>query len=195
MRTGIPTKSKGYNMRSRLEARWAEFFTQMGWVWEYEPFDLPGWIPDFSIRTHDDKLLLVEVKPPSVADEIKKCTDALECAKLDCMFFVCGTGPYVNGNDHVVIGAWIGSAGHWDSREEGRWEEYDDVALVDSRLCEKEAKYTGEKDRGYGVCESVFSYADRITGHYCKGVDTPHWPTIQTIWADGCNRTQWRSGQ
>jgi hypothetical protein len=59
--SGIPTIYRNRRFRSRLEARWAAFFDQMGWRWEYEPFDLNGWVPDFIIMEHDK--VLVEVKP------------------------------------------------------------------------------------------------------------------------------------
>jgi hypothetical protein len=58
----IPTVYKGVQMRSRLEARWAAFFDLCGWQWEYEPFDLNGWIPDFMLRGAKTNTL-VEVKP------------------------------------------------------------------------------------------------------------------------------------
>lgn len=58
----IPTVYKGVHMRSRLEARWAAFFDLCGWQWEYEPFDLNGWIPDFMLRGAKTNTL-VEVKP------------------------------------------------------------------------------------------------------------------------------------
>lgn len=45
----IPTIYAGVQFRSRLEARWAAFFDLVGLRWEYEPFDLAGWIPDFKI--------------------------------------------------------------------------------------------------------------------------------------------------
>ena len=60
---GIPTTYNGLNMRSRLEAIWADVFTQLGWNWYYEPLDLDGWIPDFVIDGHGHKPLLVDVKP------------------------------------------------------------------------------------------------------------------------------------
>lgn len=73
----IPTKYKGIQFRSRLEARWASFFDLCRWYWKYEPFDLPGWIPDFAIYpyvgSHSDdawnwkpdlsRPILVEIKP------------------------------------------------------------------------------------------------------------------------------------
>jgi len=57
----IPTRYAGVQFRSRLEARWAAFFDIVGWRWEYEPFDLKGYIPDFILSFH--RPLLVEVKP------------------------------------------------------------------------------------------------------------------------------------
>ena len=65
-----PTKYKHTLFRSRLEARWAAFFDAIGWQWEYEPIDLPGWSPDFRVsfpcghsECSDFHTLLVEVKP------------------------------------------------------------------------------------------------------------------------------------
>lgn len=65
--TGIETCYRGINFRSRLESRWACFFDECGWRWTYEPFDLPGWIPDFQIEGR----ILAEVKPFTVGDEWK----------------------------------------------------------------------------------------------------------------------------
>ena len=57
----IPTTYKGITFRSRNEARWAAFFDLLKWQWEYEPFDLKGYIPDFVIRFKHYPLL-IEVK-------------------------------------------------------------------------------------------------------------------------------------
>lgn len=57
----IPTTYSGVNFRSRLEARWAAFFDSCGWEWDYEPFDLEGWAPDFMLK--GKTRALVEVKP------------------------------------------------------------------------------------------------------------------------------------
>ena len=65
-----PTTYAGTRFRSRLEARWAAMFDLIGWHWEYEPVDLPGWVPDFYVRfpcRHSEcsghHELYVEVKP------------------------------------------------------------------------------------------------------------------------------------
>jgi hypothetical protein len=73
-----PTKYAGVLFRSRLEARWAAFFDLVKWKWEYEPIDLPRWVPDFKVefecwasrcdRSESElgsHTLLVEVKPYS----------------------------------------------------------------------------------------------------------------------------------
>src|SRR4029077_8323850 len=61
----IPTIYAGRRYRSRLEARWAAFFDQLGWRHEYEPYDLGRWSPDFLLPGFG---LLVEVKPLSGFD-------------------------------------------------------------------------------------------------------------------------------
>ena len=66
----IPTTYAGVNFRSRLEARWAAFFDLVGWKWDYEPFDLDKWTPDFLIRTTCCEVL-VEVKPVDARERIR----------------------------------------------------------------------------------------------------------------------------
>jgi len=72
------TKYKNVLFRSRLEARWAAFFDRVDWDWEYEPFDLLGWTPDFRVRfacshseCNGEHSLLVEVKPFDRIDQFK----------------------------------------------------------------------------------------------------------------------------
>lgn len=64
-RPGIPTKHKDRQMRSILEKRWATFFDLLGWRYEYEPFELDGWIPDFLLFGSRHSVL-VEIKPVTV---------------------------------------------------------------------------------------------------------------------------------
>jgi hypothetical protein len=58
-----PTIYKGTKFRSRLEARCAAFFDLIGWRYQYEPFDLNGWTPDFQVFGSNDRYILFEVKP------------------------------------------------------------------------------------------------------------------------------------
>ncbi|WP_430491872.1 hypothetical protein [Pseudomonas fulva] len=71
----IETNYKGYKFRSRLEARWAVFFDDIGAPWEYEKqgYDLGGglkFLPDFWLPHHE---LFFEVKgaPPTDVERLK----------------------------------------------------------------------------------------------------------------------------
>lgn len=69
--SAIPTDYAGVHFRSRLEARYAAMFDLFGWMWEYEPVDLDGYIPDFLLRdvimfsraNKHPADVLVEIKP------------------------------------------------------------------------------------------------------------------------------------
>lgn len=70
----ITTRYKGYNFRSRLEARWAVFFDHLKIRWEYEPegFELGNgmrYLPDFWLP---DMGLWVEIKPGAPDDAAKE---------------------------------------------------------------------------------------------------------------------------
>lgn len=62
-----PCTYNGINFKSRLEARWAYFFDETGWEWEYEPFEIEGKYPDFIIKCYSkaykSNSIIVEVKP------------------------------------------------------------------------------------------------------------------------------------
>jgi hypothetical protein len=64
----IPTVYNHVQFRSRLEARWAAFFDLAGIKWDYEPFDLDGWAPDFLLKTVVGQIL-VEVKPVDTSEK------------------------------------------------------------------------------------------------------------------------------
>lgn len=91
---GIPTMFQGIRYRSRLEARWAAFFTALGWEFEYEPFDGNGYIPDFLIK--GDAPLLVEVKPAvtwaDYIEPIPKIVKGLE-GVWDQRVWIAGASP------------------------------------------------------------------------------------------------------
>lgn len=73
MKYDIPAKPTMYNgrlYRSRLEARYAAMYDILNYKYEYEPFDLPGWSPDFLLQIDIDKVL-IEVKPISNIRELE----------------------------------------------------------------------------------------------------------------------------
>lgn len=63
----IETVYNGYKFRSRLEARWAVFFDELGVRYEYEPEGynlhyMGYYLPDFALFDNEKKYL-VEIKP------------------------------------------------------------------------------------------------------------------------------------
>ena len=87
----IETVYKGYRFRSRLEARWAVFFDNLGIVWEYEKegFDLGEgiyYLPDFWLP---EVKMWAEVKPEewgelpiSDKNKITKLAQQTKCGVL-----------------------------------------------------------------------------------------------------------------
>lgn len=97
----IPTTYAGVNFRSRHEAKWAVFFDLCGWKWDYEPFDLDGWAPDFRLRT-DAGPVLVEVKPSEIdlltIDELAAVYQKALVHAFDKNVLLLGASPL----DHTV---------------------------------------------------------------------------------------------
>lgn len=92
MTHAIPTKYKGVQFRSRLEATWAAYFDLLGIPWEYEPFDLPGWIPDFRLKKgQGDFLVEVKHSPSEYGSAERKAGQA--CKGLDATVLFLASGP------------------------------------------------------------------------------------------------------
>jgi hypothetical protein len=117
--TAIPTTYAGVNFRSRIEARWACFFDKIGWPWTYEPYDLEGYIPDFTLDFY--KPLLVEVKHDGAdVAEAKAKIEASGWAGEALV--VCGTWPRNNGEypyeDQHAVGELLEVHEYEGTREE-----------------------------------------------------------------------------
>lgn len=118
--TGIPTRFKGVNFRSRLEAKWAHVFELLEWDWLYEPFDMEGWIPDFLIRSKCSEDLLIDIKPitrfgcrPLEIED--KIDHALSASETPYFAAVLGVAPQDFDGD-CLIGTlrWPGADETWD---------------------------------------------------------------------------------
>lgn len=110
---GIVTQYAGATFRSMLEARWASFFDLIGWPWHYEPFELPGWIPDFLVSGSCGSVL-VEVKPLSLLpfrqnpnNEVAKKIERA-CLDTEWEVLVLGCGPEFCTDHHFQGGVQIG---------------------------------------------------------------------------------------
>jgi hypothetical protein len=115
---GIPTVYNGIQYRSRLEARWAAFFDQLGWPYTYEPFDAHGYIPDFLI--HWDTPVLVEVKPAVAKDDYLDTMDKITIGLSDWPYpvLIAGTTPLTVSDVNPVVPLlgylmWRDGIGNW----------------------------------------------------------------------------------
>ncbi len=170
----IPTAYRGVQFRSRTEARWAAFFDVVGWSWNYEPPEFPGWIPELKITTTGNPLL-VEVKGADTFDapetqeaarDIERCLYGQPFAAL-----ICGSQPFtVDGMTYV---GWTpqdyDGAFSWDRAAVGM--------IAGDQLC---------------VCHSSLSFRCHICGAddgWCATMDPK---MLDECWSKACNLTQWR---
>jgi hypothetical protein len=103
----IKTEINGISYRSRLEAKYGEFFRLLGWGAIYEPFDIPGWSPDFMIpsKLYPDHPILIEVKPFITERVIEEQRQRVKNAK-NCFVILVGGEPFFDNYGHLSFG-WV----------------------------------------------------------------------------------------
>lgn len=193
----IPTVYNGVRYRSRLEAKWAAFFTLAEWRFEYEPFDLPGWSPDF-LLIGKNKNVLVEVKPITKPCHslMKRMINSAVTGGLGCDdgdensydLLLLGVGPFWLKETECWSGGLIPVLG-WIN--EG-------VRLVDAggnfslALFSKFKSFPKQLD----FCHEYLSYEGRIT---CCHVGNPTdvywedvWDDVAGLWGDACHKVQYQ---
>lgn len=130
--SSIPTKYRGIQMRSRLEARWAAYFDSQNLKWQYEPIDLNGWIPDFIVEVctliGSPGPMLVEVKPIT-AHEINNVAPVDVTSKIETALYLSKFEPGYHqpmllGND--PRSTWMLIRGEWFHYEQCffLWQDY-----------------------------------------------------------------------
>jgi len=89
----IETEYKGYLFRSRLEARWAVFFDELGADWEYEPegfkMDSIWYLPDFLVKENKMPKAYIEIKPdmPPYEDALMKASELAKRSQIETVVF------------------------------------------------------------------------------------------------------------
>lgn len=197
---GIPTMHNGIKYRSLLEAKWASFFTRIGWQFEYEPFEGNGYIPDFLI--HGETPLLVEVKPAGtrldLISHIAKVRHGLQ-GVWDKDILIVGVSPlFLPLESGLPVAGLLGEA--VTSRR---------IAGVDGNgqtVLSQSTETTWEFGSGlWFACHSCggqairvhhthMSFAGRPCGHY-EGDHHIGWipqREIERYWKRACNEVQWR---
>lgn len=177
----IETRYRGRLYRSRLEARWAAFFDLLGWPFEYEPLDLPGWIPDFEIRGSTP--VLVEVKPYLLADWDRETGGKQAIEKMARSL------RRSNWNGELLL---VG-------REVGLGDDSPQIGLVTD--CNSEVgwdvPFLAEAEM---VCSysqpTTYDFMHRLGGNggyvwHTRDCSNPH-VSVARLWSEAANRVQWK---
>lgn len=177
----IATAYRGYEFRSRLEAKYAHWFDLCGWQWSYEPLDLPGWIPDFALG---ERRTLVEIKP---AWDIKDFADAIskiQAAGYQGDVILLGADPTACGRiDGGPCVGWI-SIGGTDTdgtfyREE--WDLHFGITDANGKL--------GLCPMGAGWVNAVWKESGKPARVWLDGKDVQE--VLVERWAKACNVAKW----
>jgi hypothetical protein len=180
----IPTVYGARQFRSRLEAKWASFFHEAGWQFEYEPFDLGEWSPDFLLR--GETQVLVEVKPITALDfdTCKKMYRAAARAGWDGELLLVGTAPLFE----MGLGPFQSPAIGWLSEDVAAaygGEKWSDIEIGRASAC---IAINGRPD----FMSQSLAYSGRMFGQRykeCDWPDNPDW--LKRIWDRAANRVQW----
>jgi hypothetical protein len=171
----IPTKYNGVQFRSRLEAKWANFFDQMGWSWTYEPIDLRGYIPDFIL--HGASPILVEVKggymsdPGAWDEEIERATWKKYGRDRIYPLLLLGMSP-----SKQTHGMFETIGGYLQPSNDREWD----------------CAYLFRDRERIGIGNNSFS-AHRANPEASVGVTYPvRRDVISAAWARACNASQWK---
>lgn len=212
-----PTRYNGRQYRSRLEARWAAFFDQLGWPFEYEPYDLGSWSPDFLLRGAS-RPILVEVKP-IVAPDLAVCqkmADAANATDFTGELLLLGVSPDIEHLDWPHVSSWLGwledGPDPWfdcDATEEDRRRQEDGERIIRELqgTLEAVAPYRYQAQR-FEPCWSVLAPGDRID--FCHPINafmgrmTGAWDgdhhvderaarMAKPLWEAACNAVQWHA--
>lgn len=187
-RRGIPTMHAHTRFRSRLEARWAAFFDAIGWRWEYEPFDLDGYVPDFVLL--GSAPVLVEVKPVTSFVEAERIAEGLQrFGEYESLVIGCTPFLTYDGLDDVV-----GAVGQDYGTFVAVGVEPGPVDVVYAPAAWA-ACWTCERLSVVHLCGGWVSHPTgcehRKSNH--PGLTDDATLRIERAWAGARNRTQWRS--
>jgi len=181
----IPTMFQGVMMRSRLEARWAAFFTECGFPWTYEPIDFGEWSPDFSLDLH--RKIYVEVKPminqELIAELVRVARPVSEATGARALL----VGAAVEYNESERFWSLGVGLGEGSMVEPSGELSVDDIAIG---RCDGPAR-RGARCRVFGIAPQYASYRCWA----CDGYDgNPVEPDaeVQKLWAAACNKIQWK---
>jgi len=167
--TAIPTTYRGIEFRSRLEAKWASVFDQLGWKYEYEPIDLHGYIPDFVLQWPQP--VIVEIKPAMTIRELDAAKEKIERSGWNHDAMILG-GTTFELYDMPVIG--LLSERYSDPPGEGKRDKWwwSEAPFVTCHVCQTPNVYHYFGCWGFRACDCGFKkncdYAPSLLDHAWK---------------------------
>ena len=164
----IPTKYKGIAFDSRLEARWAVFFDECKWRWTYQPFDLKGWSPHFSLKIGNVSYL-VNVQPTTEDDShlMDYLCEVTKDRDENTQLLLLGPHPqpsFCRGDDIPVIG-WL------DQRHS---EPGEHAVVVKCQTCFEVTLSEDWGDWGCRACDNLIIGADDYVWSGCLKCHNAH---------------------
>jgi hypothetical protein len=194
-----PTIYKGIEYRSRLEARWAAFFTEIGWRKTYEPFDGDGYIPDFLIEGACP--LLVEIKPATLLADYYEAAPKIERGlrghwQRDVL--ILGVNPLPGGLDGTAaadseLHPPAGVLGEFRDDWATGWNDSEEFGTKSRWSWDTGVWFTCKECGGVCVYQQIQSWKGRPCGHYDGDHLLGHICTslLDQHWARACNDVKW----
>lgn len=193
----IPTVYGARQFRSRLEAKWASFFSLCGWQFEYEPFDLGTWSPDFLLLGKTK--VLVEVKPITAIDKdvTAKMISAARSANWDGDLLLVGVAPLFDMGDGPYDSPALGWLGEHCLQVPGNNEWYfsseEGPANAEHFWMFGRASVCDSGDGSPDFTHDEWSYGGRMFGFHFKDNKWPNnsdW--LKRLWDRSANKVQWQ---
>jgi hypothetical protein len=195
-----PTTYEGVEYRSRLEARWAAFFNQIGWRKTYEPFDADGYIPGFLIE--GERPFLVEIKP---ATDLADYYDAVPKAERGLRdhwqrdVLILGLNPLPGQLDgtaaaDVTFNPPAGLLGEFSDNWAPCWNDNEKFGTASGWSWDTGVWFSCKECGGVCVYQQVQTWVGRPCGHHDGDHLLGHMSisALDRHWARACNATQWR---
>jgi hypothetical protein len=187
---GIPTTYNSQLFRSLVEARWASFFDVLGWPWEYEPFELKGYIPDFALKFH--KPILVEVKSELEPKKLKTHRAKIDASGWNDEYLIVGASLFRSeyssaGNVGVSVG-WLGSSAN-PNPVPGEFDGLDNAILC--RCGDSDLFTINQASMEYWCRRHGDSHPNR--SNHWKDLDPVSLEDATHLWRFASNRVQWKA--
>lgn len=176
----------GRQYRSRLEARWQAMFDLLNWQAEYEPFEVNGWNPDFSISStaYNTNGIIVEIKPSFLITKEMLSETHEKYKSCGCHILILDENPFrPSTRDFGLVVFGVGLEHHIDINP---FEMGDEIMI---------------KEPPFDISSHTFSWTGWVHGkeenrkrflYYDFVNDHRHISNLKTMWATAANNVMFQ---